>query len=199
MDVNWDLTMQKVVPFIDGINSVRRISELADADYILTKKAISHLLYYGCLTLVDVFTFSAMYAVTAEIGSLLMDHQMPEECLNYIRSSPGTGELKFVDVFELYCSLNHGVTVKKWCMEHYQKLRGIDVRRFIGFGIVKGLIYRVHKYPVASRTELMQEGLPLAKYLRGGSSFDEICTELQVGEKEVIKMLEGWDVQIVYR
>lgn len=34
----------QIVPFIDGINSVKRISELADADYTLTKKCIEHLL-----------------------------------------------------------------------------------------------------------------------------------------------------------
>ncbi|CAZ79958.1 unnamed protein product [Tuber melanosporum] len=50
MDINWDLTMQKIVPFIDGINSVRMISELADADYNLTRKCIEHLLYHSPLS-----------------------------------------------------------------------------------------------------------------------------------------------------
>lgn len=39
------------MPFIDGINSVRRISELADADYKLTRKGIEHLLYITHITL----------------------------------------------------------------------------------------------------------------------------------------------------
>lgn len=35
----------QIVPFIDGINSVRRIAERAEADFILVKKCIEHLLY----------------------------------------------------------------------------------------------------------------------------------------------------------
>ena len=35
----------QVVPFIDGLNSVRRIAELADVDYQLVKKCIEHLLF----------------------------------------------------------------------------------------------------------------------------------------------------------
>ncbi|KAI5850680.1 nitrogen permease regulator 2 [Tricharina praecox] len=200
MDATWDLTMQKIVPHIDGINSVRRIGELADADYNLTKKAISHLLYYGCITLVDIFAFSAIYAVTADISSLLADPQMQEECINYIRSSD-SAKIAFEDVFTLYCSLSQGVTLKKWLMENFQKMRAIDMRRFIGFGVVKGIIYRVHKYPVAA-TAAASSQVPgkLAGMLKGGNSFDEICTELQVGEKGVMDMLEGRDdVQIVHR
>lgn len=199
MDVTWDLTMQKIVPFIDGINSIKRISELADADYNLTKKAISHLLYYGCLTLVDIFTFSAIYAITADISSLLSDTQMQEECVNYIRSSEST-PVSFPVVFSLYCSLSQGLPLKKWCQENFPRLKGIDVRRFIGFGIVKGIVYRVQKYPVATAPDVA-ERVPgrLAGYLNGGSSFDEICTEQQVGEREVLKMLEGHDVLIVHR
>lgn len=206
MDVTWDLTMQKIVPFIDGINSIRRISELADADYNLTKKAISHLLYYGCLTLVDIFTFAAIYAVTGEIAGLLADGQMQDECIAYIRASDadvgagaGGGAPAFADVFALYCSLSQGVPLRKWCIENYARLRGIDVRRFIGFGIVKGIVYRVHKYPVGGPAAASQVPGRLAGFLKGASSLDEICTVLQLGEKDVLKMLDGCDVHIVQR
>ena len=212
MDVTWDLTMQKIVPFIDGINSIRRISELADADYNLTKKAISHLLYYGCLTLVDIFTFAAIYAVTGEIAGLLADRQMQHECIAYIRASDagvgvgvgagagtGGGPAAFADVFALYCSLGQGVPLRKWCIENYARLRGIDVRRFIGFGVVKGILYRVHKYPVGGPAAASQVPGRLAGFLKGASSLDEICTALQLGEKDVLKMLDGCDVHIVQR
>ena len=198
MDVTWDLTMQKIVPFIDGINSTKRISELADADYTLTKKAISHLLYYGCLTLTDIFTFSAIYAITADISSILSDTQMQEECVNYIRSTE-SATIAFPNVFSLYCSLSQGLTLKKWCMDNFSRLKGIDVRRFIGFGIIKGIVYRVQKYPVASETERKKFKEPLARFLGGGNCFDEICTEMQAGEREVMKMLEGHDALIVHR
>ncbi|CCX05969.1 nitrogen permease regulator 2 [Pyronema domesticum] len=195
MDVTWDLTMQKIVPYIDGINSVRRISELADADPNLTKKAISHLLYYGCLTLVDVFLFHAIYAVTADISTLLRDRQMQDECINYIKRTD-SAVIKFPDVFTLFCSLSQGLSLKKWCMEHHRMLRDIDVRRFITFGVIKGIIYRVQKYPVAQQNRVPTK---LQALVKGDRCFDEICTELQVSEMDVIKMLEGSDATIIHR
>ncbi|PUU83140.1 nitrogen permease regulator 2 [Tuber borchii] len=196
MDVNWDLTMQRIVPFIDGINSVRRISELADADYSLTRKCIEHLLYYGCLIMVDVFQFSAIYACTAEISTLVQDPSLQEECQAYVSySSP---RIPFPFLLQLYTSLTQGLTLKKWCMENATKLKGIDVRRFVSFGIVKGFLYRSHKYPVPAEGKV-DRALPLARYLDGGHHFDEICTDLQVSEKDVMGMLEGRDVQIVHR
>lgn len=195
MDVNWDLTIQRIVPHIDGINSVRRISELADADFKLTKKAISHLLYYGCLIMVDVFQFSAIYACTAEISSLITDLAMQEECANYIADAEAQ-KVKPAEVAQLYCSLSQGVTLKKWCMENAAKLKGVDIRRFIAFGVVKGFVYRVHKWPVAVG------GGPrggMERWVQGGCCLDEICTELQRSEKEVVAMLETADVQILHR
>ncbi|KAK7202749.1 putative nitrogen permease regulator [Myxozyma melibiosi] len=55
------------------------------------------------------------------------------------------------DLLELYCSLNNGLSVKDWYLANRDSLRGIDVRRFISFGIIKGLIYRVNSYPILER------------------------------------------------
>lgn len=56
MDMNWDMTLQKVpgapcssfsdtqiIPFIDGLKSVKKISALADVDFTLTKRCMEHL------------------------------------------------------------------------------------------------------------------------------------------------------------
>lgn len=68
VDVNWDPTMVKILPYIDGINSVKRISELADANYLVTKQCIQHLMHYKCIELIDIFQFSNIYAPTNRIG-----------------------------------------------------------------------------------------------------------------------------------
>ncbi|CAD0045818.1 unnamed protein product [Aureobasidium pullulans] len=64
----WDLTVQRIIPFIDGINSVQKIAVLADTDLTLTRRALAHLLYYGCILMLNTFHFGAIYAATAEIG-----------------------------------------------------------------------------------------------------------------------------------
>ncbi|KAJ5308782.1 hypothetical protein N7508_004161 [Penicillium antarcticum] len=249
MDENWDLTMQRIVPHINGINSVRIISILADTDFSLTCRAIRHLLYYGCLFLLDIFSFAAIYAPTAQISATIgSDEAMQLECARYVNlrfaphfpigpSSPlppslipggssangsGTGPLSSsltdqapslsrddsrfdaeeiwpllgppeeadtttnhtndstnpalssssdtstalsnnqtiplhkpaivdgVALVELYASLKQGQSVKQWYAQHSRTLTNIDIRRFITFGVIKGFLYRVHKYACAT-------------------------------------------------
>ena len=108
-------------------------------------------------------------------------------------------------------------------------LLGLDIRRFITFGVIRGFLYRVHKYAVktsggavdsgpngrrrggsglllagpgaASATgSTKTEGMSLMKFLDGMHCFDEICTELQMGEKEILAQLKAYgDVQIIHK
>lgn len=217
IDVNWDPTMMKIIPFINGLNSVKRISELADADYMLTKNCIQHLMHYQCISMVDIFQFNNIYAPTSDIGNFLKTAGMAEECqayiisanndesarlstpitpatpdtntssnlpaadqdlhnygprsINFQRTSQSTSPLAAAisgrgiksnplgqkseirvpskaTLFYLYRLLNQGQTIKEWFIQYQKILRNIDVRRFITFGIVRGIIYRVNLYPV---------------------------------------------------
>ncbi|KAI2702964.1 hypothetical protein DTO013E5_4803 [Penicillium roqueforti] len=237
MDENWDLTMQRIVPHINGVNSVRIISVLADTDFSLTCRALRHLLYYGCLFILDIFSFSAIYAPTAQFTATIgSDEAMQLECARYVNlrfaPHPATGpssplppslipspsangstngslndssetaqlsssltdptpsltreESRFdaeeiwpllgaeensststspktppntlhkpaiVDgaaLVELYASLKQGQSVKQWYATHSRSLANIDIRRFITFGVIKGFLYRVHKYACAT-------------------------------------------------
>ncbi|KAF1812205.1 nitrogen permease regulator 2 [Eremomyces bilateralis CBS 781.70] len=281
--ISTDLTLLRILPSINGINSVARIADLADVDLSLTRKAIQHLLYYGCVLLLDIFQFGATYAPTSEISSLVEDDDMVQEGINYITvpdpdslsfpsrinssdrlspsrsgsdadstapSSPPHGQPSLFDpngiskpldptmLIQLYTSLGQGKTLRTWVVEHEELLRGLDVRRLITFGIIKGFLYRVHKYVVATGASGRGEwgngrggrayaqtaldaidsratsvvrgfatpggtrenghggaagslgmGLPLAKYVDGTHCLDETCTELRMGEKEVMGRL----------
>jgi nitrogen permease regulator 2 len=254
-----DLTLTRILPFIDGVHSVAQIAQLADTDINLTRKAVSHLLYYGCVILLDIFQFSAIYAPTAEIGSFVEDEEAQNEAIRYIAvgryrrlteqelflqgttgeqwawKSDETG-LDNSRLIQLYFTLRQGLTLKNWCIEHKTLIAGIDIRRFITFGVIKGFLYRVHKYAVLDGTAVTNEAnllkvaddftfdperiehwresggrhnisgsqgkdLPLARYLDGMHCFDEICSELQLGEKEVTdRMKEIYkNVTFIYR
>jgi nitrogen permease regulator 2-like protein len=54
----------------------------------------------------------------------------------------------FAALFELYTSLRHGKPLRQWITENKHALGGIDIRRFISFGVIKGFLYRVHRYPI---------------------------------------------------
>lgn len=193
-----------------------------------------------------------------------------------------------VGIVELYASLQQGQSVKQWYAQHSQQLANIDVRRFITFGIIKGFLYRVHKYAYATglpapaaphntattttpatvslhggissnassvpadsftaaaafsssiqsndTTHIHNDSIPsslsrtgghprsaspamysrsnddeddeddiddrtLSKYLDGVHCFDQICTELEISEKELMSRLKRYpgEVQIIHR
>jgi len=181
-----DLTLSRIIPYIDGVASVHSISQLADTDLGLTRKAIQHLLYYGCVLLLDIFQYGAVYAPTPEMGGFVEDEDCQGEAVRYVcmgtyrrlhldetsttanntntTANPTNGSTKEKEewgwrsrevgvdkarLVHLYTTLRQGLTLKQWCTEHHILLSGIDVRRFITFGIIKGFLYRVHKYVVA--------------------------------------------------
>lgn len=86
------------------------------------------------------------------------------------------------------------------------------VRRVISFGVIKGLIYRVHKYPILTSTAPQENeqfnfpskqqyhrvvnkytGMPIhfdiIPFLDGKHHYDEICTELECSPQELDEQL----------
>ncbi|KAL4942429.1 hypothetical protein BDV06DRAFT_211857 [Aspergillus oleicola] len=252
LDENWDLTMQRIVPHINGVNSIRIISILADTDFSLTCRAIRHLLYYGCLFLLDIFSFSGIYAPTALFSlTIAADETMQQECARYVNTLfassmtastgpaalppghnkddvwppigdptpnfsaegiltttsenispsatpspanpstlistgsmpdplakhpfPSPADREVVDgvgIVELYASLKQGQSLKQWYLQHSRQLTNIDIRRFITFGIIKGFLYRVHKYAIATGNPAPQfkSGATTPRFTHSGPS-----------------------------
>ena len=193
------MTLNRILPFINGIHSVSHIAQLADTDLSLTRKAIQHLVYYGCLILLDIFTFGAVYAPTAEMGWFVTDSNVQEECARYVRmptigvrnggpvgnegeksresissepsqrsntprspanpnpqtpfdalEPPHAPKISSETLITLYASLRQGLPLRIWVVDNLPLLNGIDIRRFITFGVIKGIIYRVHKYAITT-------------------------------------------------
>ncbi|KAF5373882.1 hypothetical protein D9758_000639 [Tetrapyrgos nigripes] len=144
---NWDLTMAKVCRFIDGVNHVSRIAHLAECDIELTRQAISHLLYYQVIMTIDIFQYSNMYTLQKSIQWLADEAHVKEECGLYC-TKPGNAAPDWPELLHLYSRLRPGKTVLEWMEEHNVNGVGIDVRRFTSFGVIKGFLRRVHRWPV---------------------------------------------------
>ncbi|KAL6245965.1 Nitrogen permease regulator 2 [Rhinocladiella similis] len=279
IDENWDLTMLRIIPYINGVNSVKRIAMLADADLKLTKKCIKHLLYYACAILLDIFSFNAIYAPTAEFSNLIAkDPAMQQECARYVNTAlapaaqeeaiidsaterrtsgltslalqddeiwPLTGKgdpIDGVGIVQLFACLRQGLTVREWYAQNANMLANIDMRRFITFGVIKGFLYRVHRYAIRTQKTLgsnshvhhsdhdsedltrsmsserhftedssRRKGKSVSRpddrrvsdrhvnqriieFLDGTHCFDEICTELEISEKELMDRLKSRDI-----
>ncbi|OAP65334.1 hypothetical protein AYL99_01306 [Fonsecaea erecta] len=195
VDENWDLTMLRIIPFINGVNSVKRIAILADADLKLTKKCVKHLLYYGCILLLDIFSFNAIYAPTAEFANMIAkDTEMQKECARYVNTAfaPGAQEEVIIDgaterrtsgltnatlqdeeiwpltgkgdpvdgvgIVQLFANLRQGLTVREWYAQNANMLANIDMRRFVTFGVIKGFLYRVHRYAIRTHKGTVSYG-----------------------------------------
>ncbi|KAF2453525.1 nitrogen permease regulator 2-domain-containing protein [Lineolata rhizophorae] len=252
LHVTDDLTLSRILPHINGVRSVAAIAALADTDLSLARKAVAHLAYYGCIVLLDIFQFAAVYAPTPEISALVESADALDECRRYVyvygaeglanvgagpeSAAGGVGSVEEssassrlavgsptgvmgrsggttpkglggngfaahhalrggrpqsphseflrpnpfpssvgttagsatptalsnagptavpappdnATLVALYTSLRQGQALRAWCLDHAAELRGVDVRRLITFGVIKGFLYRVHKYAVAT-------------------------------------------------
>ncbi|CAI5735732.1 unnamed protein product [Hyaloperonospora brassicae] len=143
----WDLALQQIVPFIDGVRYVKRISLEADVEIAIVKKCVRQLLYYGCVTLIDIFLHSNIYANTPKIAVLANDQKLQAECAVYIAKS-GYAPPSFARIFALYCSVQPSLRMSDFAVVYFESLAFIDVRRFITFGLIHGFLRRVHRYPI---------------------------------------------------
>ncbi|ETW06726.1 hypothetical protein, variant 1 [Aphanomyces invadans] len=145
--VEWDLALQKIVPHIDGVNYVKRIAIAAEVDVAIVKNCMRQLLFYGCITMIDIFMHSNIYATTSAVHSLVNDLVLQQECIAYIgyANEPAPS---FSAVFSLYCALQPNTPVAHVWKSHHKLLAHIDVRRLITFGLIHGILRRIHRYPV---------------------------------------------------
>jgi 4-hydroxy-3-methylbut-2-en-1-yl diphosphate synthase IspG/GcpE len=79
-----------VLPFVDGINHIKRISQLSGVEVDVVRIAIQHLLYYKCVKIIDIFQYSNIYTCTPLIKNLANDETLQKECIKYITAAPGT-------------------------------------------------------------------------------------------------------------
>ena len=145
----WDLTMQHVIPLIDGIRYVKSIALEAKVEIELVKACVRQLLFYNCVVLIDIFLYSNVYAATPRISVFIDSEEMQKQCQNYVTHqgrSPATPKR----LFELYSNLKPGLRLSAFCQRYHRRIHdaNIDERRFITFGLVHGIIRRVHEYAV---------------------------------------------------
>ncbi|NXY39255.1 NPRL2 protein, partial [Pomatorhinus ruficollis] len=170
----WDLTTQQILPYIDGFRHVQKISAEADVELNLVRIAVQNLLAMAEQSWCSItLQYSNVYCTTPKVQDLVDDKCLQEECLSYVTKQGtvtlagdagpgrGTGQLtnwwlvlaghkraSLRDVFQLYCGLSPGTTVRDLISRYTLQLQRVDERRLIQFGLMKGLIRRLQKYPV---------------------------------------------------
>ncbi|KJZ71625.1 hypothetical protein HIM_09019 [Hirsutella minnesotensis 3608] len=216
VDPTWDLTLQKVIARIDGVSDVRRIAHEASVSLDLAKTALRHLLYYDTILLLDMFFFASCYAPRPGIHDFIRNLDgMVDECAGYV--SHGRARVANYHLIKLMTSFSQGKSIKEWIMASnengFNVLTHVDVRRFVQFGVIKGCLYRVHKYVMSKQylaalatgqSRATTGGDSLQKYTDGNHHFDQIITEKNMTDSDVMEKLKALpvskgDLTVLYR
>ncbi|KAK3672746.1 Nitrogen permease regulator 2 [Recurvomyces mirabilis] len=155
-DCTPDLTLQRIIPFLDGIKHISLIATQADVEVKLVKRGIRELLRHDYVIPLDLFHFAAIYTTTADFTSFVNDTETLDECRNYITATTSTSanpddkspSITNQTLIHLYTTLTPGLPLDDFTLTHLPTLttHGIDIRRFITFGIIKSFLRRIHKY-----------------------------------------------------
>jgi hypothetical protein len=216
IDPTWDITLQKVVAKIDGVSDVRRIAHEASVSLDLAKIAIRHLLYYDTILLLDIFFFGSCYAPRPGIHDFIRNVDgIVDECASYV--SHGRARVSNYLLIRFMAAFAPGKSVKEWIYVHremgYELMSYIDIRRFVQFGVIKGCLYRVHKYVVSKQylaslasgqSRPLAGGDPLQKYTDGCHNMDQIMTEQNLTNDQVMERLKALpvprgDISVFYK
>ncbi len=189
--VNWDLATEQLLPFVDGFKHVARIATDADMDINIVKTSVQNLVHYGAIKIISMFQYGNMYATSPDIGELVKDKALQEECCEFVRDG-STVVPTFRDVLLLYCGLTAGTTVRDLCSRYNPHSMGVDPRKLIQFGLMHCLIRRLHKYPVKLPNEAGSSRMRhLYRWFNGNHNYDEICCQTGLTHKELDEKLEN--------
>ena len=151
----YDLVLARTQPHINGINHIARIAEKAEVQEKLVKRAVRGLVVLGRVRILDIFHYQAIYRLTADFSYFVRHEEMQEEGRKYVSISVTTNPAKESPtisqkhLFALYTSLSSYPSLHDFVLAHQSQLVGIDIRRFVTFGVLKGFLRRVHKYALA--------------------------------------------------
>ncbi|EJT97774.1 nitrogen permease regulator 2 [Dacryopinax primogenitus] len=150
LDGSSDVTMVRVVQWVDGVRCVGRIAEEADVDLDWVRGCVEHLLYYQHVMLLDLFSPSNIYMLTPAFKYLAMDPVVTSECPVYV-TPPTKTPLPWSTLLRFYNRFKPGKTVAEWADECgvWDEVT-LDACRFITFGVIKGFLRRVERYPPRS-------------------------------------------------
>jgi len=180
----WDLTTQQILPYIDGYRHVSRIATEADVEVSLVKACVQNLIYYGIVKLIPIFQYSNSYLPTQKLVELYENEELREDCIRSVARffSPVDKQPSFKSIFRMFCSMNYGITIRDLCLQFNPSSLNIDEKQLIRFGLMKGLIRRIHRYPVLIEDRTSSPPSPVSSLSKnlfdGDHNYDQICCKV---------------------
>lgn len=178
----WDLTTQQIIPYIDGYRHISRIAIEADVEVSLVKACVQNMIYYGIVKLIPIFQYSNSYLPTQRLVELHESESLRYECIKSVAKSADTLP-SFRSIFRMFCSMNYGITIRDLCLQFNPSSLNIDEKRLVRFGLMKGIIRRIQRYPVLiedsdsafGASSISRANLNL---FDGDHNYDQICCKI---------------------
>lgn len=159
----------------------------------LVKACIQNMIYYGIVTLIPIFQYCNIYVTTPRLVELYSDTALSEECLRACAKQDSTTMPAFKHVFQMFSAMKPGVTVKEICIRQNPSQLGIDEKKLIRFGLMKGILRQLQKYPVmlnADPSSIAAQRSIVYRYFDGNHNYDEICVQTAKNFSELEERVE---------
>ena len=145
----WDISIQHLIPCIDGFSSIQKIAKEAAMDIECVKNCLRVLVYYKCLIISDVFQFSNCYTLTENNHSLLSDRSSLESIQSFAafdrKKLPSISQiLRFTFALMPHISIGEMLATRSELV-----LEGMDIRKLLAILQSYQVIRRIKKYPVS--------------------------------------------------
>eukprot|EP00933_Yihiella_yeosuensis_P037309 TRINITY_DN31210_c0_g1_i1.p1 TRINITY_DN31210_c0_g1~~TRINITY_DN31210_c0_g1_i1.p1 ORF type:complete len:460 (-),score=73.41 TRINITY_DN31210_c0_g1_i1:30-1409(-) len=158
--VSLDPTLSLVLPWVDGIRTVRQIMDSSPLDDKSVLVCLRHLIHFELVTLIDQIDLEGRYRLTPKFHTAFEQKEVRDNVVPYVtagsRGSSGsaadedsgsevaTGTLQSIQV--LYAQINGWEqTLGQFKEEHVLELLDLDIslRHFITFGLLWGFLERI--------------------------------------------------------
>lgn len=185
---SWDLTTQQVLPFINSVNHVAKIAQIADVENALVKSCIQNLVYYNVVELLPLFKYSNVYMCTRNLQKLARNQSFAQECLNFVALKSDQPPPSMYTVFQLYSQMTHGVNLKTLCIRLSPRTNNINERKLVEFGLKNSLIRCINKFPIFTGSI---PGNARQRLYNGQLHFDEICCQTNISSQKLEELIDA--------
>lgn len=176
-----DVLSQKIIPQIDGINTVREIAIILELDASLVARCVRNLHFYECVSLVPMFLYFNTYVATERVHDFYKNQKEISECLEFVKIQNVIAEdgseipmptPEFSDVFRLYLSMKCGKQIGDWVDTENPRAMGIDEQRLVQFGMHHQFLRKLSVYPICTDNPGNNS---LLKACNGKTSIDDLA------------------------
>lgn len=191
-----DVLSQKIIPRIDGINTVREIALDLELGSSLVARCIRNLHFYECVSLVPMFLYYNTYVATERVHDFYKNQKEIDECLDFVKIQTVYAEdgseipmptPEFSDVFRLYLSMKCGLTIGEWVEAENPRSMGIDEHRLVQFGMHHQFLRKLSCYPLC---RFAPGNNSLLKACNGKTSLDELAIRHNVDPRKMRELLD---------